>query len=308
MIRAKILPLLLSGLLAMSPTAMAQTDVAEMAVKRYFLLAVHQRCGLMAEATARALAAGYVQARNTVLRNGHSMEQLKPWLAKARTAAAVVACDDAGVANEAQVARKGFHTFRSQFHLDLPGSRADWKASRAHADDTQWRLVQYRNMSGGDAALGLYGTLDRYSFAVMAQFKDGAKPYSARLLVRDPARLRAGLINPAAYDIDRRMPMGLSEAGTQSFMARGMSHTMTRLTPAVATNAAGFTLTGNYVGKEDAAEAVRFDFPSAAFPAMAKLDPREDVVVVFECDDGPRYVRFEVGDFITGLTWIGLPV
>ncbi|MBW8881512.1 MAG: hypothetical protein JF615_08840 [Asticcacaulis sp.] len=170
-----------------------------------------------------------------------------------------------------------------------------------------WRLVEYQNMADGDAALGLYGTLAHYSFSVMADFRDGARPYSARLLVRDPSIVRVGLIDPAPYGVARTMPQGLSEAGYASFVANGAGQTTASLTAQATANAAGFSLTGDYVGKTEPVAVSRFDFPTRAFSAIAQLDPREDVIVVFDCDDGPRYVRFEVGDFITGLTYVGLP-
>ncbi|WP_245531352.1 hypothetical protein [Asticcacaulis biprosthecium] len=299
--------LMAAAAFALAPTAMAEGDIAAVAVKRYFLKEVNARCHLLDAPAARALAAGYVQARNSVLRAGHDMSALSPWLAKARSAAAAAPCDAPEVTAEAELARGGFRRFLAQTSLDLPTGRTAWTGTRAHGSEARWRLVQYQNAPGIDAALGLYGAVDRYSFAVMASFKDGARPYSARLLVRDTSRVAVGLINPAAYDVSRDAPMGLSEAGALSFMARATRTTQAHLAPHVKVNSAGFSLTGKYVGDQSPVEAVRFDFPSRAFPAIGMLDPREDIVVVFECDDGPRYVRFEVGDFVTGLTWINLP-
>ncbi|WP_235075831.1 hypothetical protein [Asticcacaulis sp. AC460] len=299
--------LMAAAAFGLAPTAMAEGDIAATAVKRYFLKEVNARCGLLDAATARALSAGYVQARNGVLRAGHDMAELSPWLAKARSAAAAAPCDAPEVTTEAELARGGYRRFLAQSSLDLPTGRTAWSGTRAHGSETRWRLVQYQNAAGIDAALGLYGAVDRYSFAVMAKFKDGARPYSARLLVRDPAMAAVGLINPAPYDVSREAPLGLSETGAISFMARASSTTQAHLAPHVKVNSAGFSLTGKYVGDQSPVEAVRFDFPSRAFPAIGRLDPREDIVVVFECDDGPRYVRFEVGDFVTGLTWVNLP-
>jgi hypothetical protein len=293
--------------LVLAPTAMAEGDIGTTAVKRYFLKEVNARCGLLDDATARALSAGYVQARNGALRAGYDMSDLSPWLAKARTAARAASCNAPEVTAEADLARGGFRRFLAMSTLELPTGRTAWNASRAAGSESRWRLVQYQNAPGIDAALGLYGAVDRYSFAVMARFKDGARPYSARLLVRDPSVVSVGLINPAPYDISRQAPMGLSEAGAISFMARAASTTTANLAPYVTANSAGFSLTGQYVGDQSPVEALRFDFPSRAFPAIGRLDPREDIVVVFECEDGPRYVRFEVGDFVTGLTWINLP-
>ena len=77
--------------------------------------------------------------------------------------------------------------------------------------------------------------------------------------------------------------------------------------PAVKVNFAGFALGGRYVGAQVPVDAQRFDFPKTAILAMARLDPREDVVIEFDCDDGPRFARFEVGDFIPGMAFVSLP-
>lgn len=293
--------------IAAAPVAMAAEDIGAIAVKRYFLAQADARCHLLDAATASALKAGYIQARNSALRNGYTMAQISPWLARARTAAANASCQAPEIASEAQLARSGFRGFLAQTSLYLPSQRTAWRASRAFGDKTEWRLVQYQNVAGTDAALGLYGTLAHNSFSVMAAFADGAHPYSARLLVRDPSVNVIGLINPAPYALSQTMPQGVSETGFVSFTAQDTGDANALLSPQVTTNSAGYSLTGDYVGEQGPVDALRFDFPTRAFSAMARLDPREDVIVVFESEDGPRYLRFEVGDFITGLTYIGLP-
>lgn len=51
----------------------------------------------------------------------------------------------------------------------------------------------------------------------------------------------------------------------------------------------------------------RLDFPNRAYAAIARLDPREDIVVAFDFASGTRCARFEVRDFVTGLASIPLP-
>ncbi|MEI9904016.1 MAG: hypothetical protein WDN06_08550 [Asticcacaulis sp.] len=141
----------------------------------------------------------------------------------------------------------------------------------------------------------------------MAHFADGARPYSARLLLRDPDVVASGMINPAAYAVSDTAPAGFG-GGTLAFPARAMNDVTAVLAPTVRANALGFSATGDYVGAQSGAQdAVRFDFSTRAYPAIARLDPREDMVVEFDFSDGPRYMRFEVGDFITGLSYVGLP-
>ena len=155
--------------------------------------------------------------------------------------------------------------------------------------------------------LGLYGTLADARFVVMAHFTDGARPYAARLLVRNAGLVDAGLINRAPRTITQTAPIGFTPATTLSFGARDSADVDIALHPDVRSNVAGFSATGDYVGKSATSDAVRFDLPTTAWRAMAPLDPREDVVIAFDCDDGPRYMRFEVGDFLTGLSFVRLP-
>jgi hypothetical protein len=103
------------------------------------------------------------------------------------------------------------------------------------------------------------------------------------------------------------MPLGFNDYSSLSFMARGISETTASLRPEVKANLAGFSLTGDFVGKQTPEDALRFDFPARAWMAIAKLDPREDIVVEFNTTDGPLYARFEVGDFLTGLSYVALP-
>ena len=289
------------------PVAQAGEDIGTVAVKRYFLGQVDIRCHLFDAATASALKAGYLQARNSALRNGYTMAQLAPWLARSRQAATAANCQAPEIVAEATLARDSFRSFAAQSSLYLPTLRTAWRATRAHAGESSWRLVQFQNTIEANAALGLYGTLSHNRFAVMAAFRDGARPFSARLLVRDPSVAQIGLIDPTPYSLSRAMPQDLSQFGFVSFTANAASQTSVNLSPAVSANAAGFGPTGTYVGTQVPQTAQRFDFPTRAFSAIAQIDPREDVIIVFDCQDGERFLRFEVGDFITGLTYIGLP-
>lgn len=276
-------------------------------VKRWFMVQADARCHLLDAATSQALKAGYLQARNDALRAGLSMAYLAPWLEKAKAAADQSDCAAPSLMAEVNTAEGGFRRFMAVPHLELASGRTQWQANRAYGDDQVWRLVQYQNTDQADMAFGLYGGLHQNRFSLMARFKDGTRPYSARLLVRNTDILTSGMINRAPYSISDTLPVGFSDYSSLSFMASGISEVTTDLRPAVKTNIAGFTLTGNYVGTQAPEAAQRFDFPSRAWLAIAKLDPREDIVVEFSTDNGPLYARFEVGDFITGLSYVALP-
>ncbi len=287
---------------------MAQTDtLSDQLQRRYFLAQVDDRCHRLTAPAATALKAGYVQARNAALRAGRDMAALAPVLDGARAAAATAACDAPQVTAELATAQNAFRTYQVQMRLDLPGRRAAWSGVRTDQDATLWRLVQYQNSGQADFAFGLYGTLAHNSLSVIAHFAGGARPYAARLLVRNPDVWAAGVINPAAYAPSRQRPLGFGDFSTFSFPAYGEAEVSTLVKPAVKVNFAGFALGGRYVGGQAPVDAQRFDFPKAAVMAMARLDPREDVVIAFDTADGPVYARFEVGDFIPGMAYISLP-
>ncbi len=291
------------------PLAGAQgVDTSIVAVaKRWFLTRADARCHQLDPAQAMALKAGYVQSRNEAIRAGYTMAALAPYLDAARDAADRSDCASPQVAAETAAARGAYTLFASQPRLSLPAGPASWQADRTRAGDAQWRLVQYQDGAGAEAAMGLYGPLSDNRFVVMVRFADGARPYGARLLIRDAGLASQGLINPAAYAVSDAPPPGFA-SGALAFPARGMSDVDMTLSPAVTTNGLGFTPDGRYVGGQPGAgAALRFDFSTRAYPAIAALDPREDMVVEFDFSDGPRFIRFGVGDFITGLSFVALP-
>jgi hypothetical protein len=297
-------------LMAMAACVLAPVTVSagpdtltETAVKRYFLAQADVRCHLLTPAAAMAVTAGYLQARNTAIRSQGTMGMLSPWLDQARAAAANAPCDAPELKAAAQAAQDAYRGFVVQNRLDLGA----WSGNRTYPEKSAWRLAQYQSSDDADAVLGLYGTLSDARFVVMAHFADGARPYAARLLVRNAALVDAGLINRAPRAVTRTAPIGFTPATTLGFGARDSADVDVALRPEVRSNIAGFSASGDYVGKSATAEAVRFDLPTTAWRAMAPLDPREDVVVEFDCDDGPRYMRFEVGDFLTGLSFVRLP-
>ena len=275
--------------------------------RRYFFVQVNDRCHLLTGPATTALKAGYVQARNTALRAGRDMTALAPVLDNARTAAAAAACDAPLVTSEMNTAQDALRTYQVQMRLDLPGNRAAWTGVRTDQDKVEWRLVQYQSSAQADFAFGLYGTLTQNALSVTAHFADGTRPYAARLLVRNPDVWTAGVIDKAAFSLTAQRPLGFGDFSTHSFLAYNETDVTTIVKPAVKVNFAGFALGGRYIGAQTPVDAQRFDFPKSAIMAMAKLDPREDVVIAFDSAKGPVYARFEVGDFIPGMAYVSLP-
>ena len=293
--------------LAGSPAGAQDDALSAQIERRYFFVQVNDRCHLLTGPATTALKAGYVQARNTALRAGRDMAALATVLDNARNAAAAAACDAPQVTSEMGNAQNALRTYQVQMRLDLPGSRAQWTGVRTDQDTVEWRLAQYQNTAQADFIFGLYGTLSQNALSVTAHFADGSKPYAARLLVRNPDIWATGVINPAAYGLMAQRPTGFGDFSTHSFPAYNETDVSTMVKPVVKVNFAGFALGGRYVGAQAPVDAQRFDFPKAAVMAMARLDPREDVVIEFDGDKGPVYARFEVGDFIPGMAYLSLP-
>lgn len=297
---------LLCVLTSFAPAGADGDNATTTAVKRYFLAEANARCGLLDNATAMAVTSGYVQARNTLIRSTGGMHGLTPYLAEARAAARSVACDAPQLLNEAAAAANAYRAFAAQTRLSLPGAHAEWIGTRAHGQEEDWRLAQYQSNNDADLAFGIYGTLSDNRFTVMADFHDGATPYAARLIVRDPQIVPNGLIGHASDGMSRTIPLGYG-SGIVTYLANDSVETEAELKPRVKANLLGVSASGTYVGEQGPVSVKRFDFPSRAWRAIAPLDPREDIVIAFDFRDGTRYARFEVGDFITGLGYVRMP-
>lgn len=295
-----------AAMAASAPVHAGSDDLTTTAVKRYFLAQADARCHLLSTPVATAIKAGYLQARNALIRASGSMNTLNGYLGQARDAADHIACDAPQLADQVSAANSAYPAYAAQFHLVLPSGRTQWLGNRAFGDTAAWRLAQYQSNNAGDLALGLYGSLGDSHFVVMANFRDGQPPYSARLMLRDPDLSANGLINRAPYELSDTAPLLFADAAS-TFVASGHSQVQVNLRPPVTANEAGFALSGDYVGRQETVSAVRFDFPTRAYRLIALLDPREDMVVAFDFPDGTRYARFEVGDFMTGLGYISLP-
>ncbi len=293
--------------LVWSPAGAQEDALSAQIARRYFFVQINDRCHLLTQPATTALKAGFVEARNAALRAGRGMTALAPVLDGARNAAAAAACDAPQVTSEMDNAQSALRTYQVQMRLDLPGSRASWTGVRTDQDTVEWRLVQYQNTAQADFAFGLYGTLSQNALSVTAHFADGSKPYAARLLVRNPDVWATGVIDPTAFGLTQQRPTGFGDFSTLSYPAYNETDVSAMMKPVVKVNFAGFALGGKYVGAQAPVDAQRFDFPKAAVMAMARLDPRENVVIEFDGDQGPVYARFEVGDFIPGMAYLSLP-
>jgi hypothetical protein len=285
--------------------ALAQTSLDQMA-RRQFIHSANERCGWVDGPAQLALNAGLLQNRNAALNAGVSPIVVYAVLDKAREVSLRADCESPELLAEADLLKGAYRGFVAQNRLMLKGVRAQWQADRTEAQLRKWRLVQYQHIGEVSLGLGLFGTQDRYSFSVMAQFKEGMRPYSARLVMRNTYLRSIGLIDQTPLSISAYKPKTLGSQDL-SFVALNRHEVQSALVDGPRVNIAGFTVGGRYEGHQKKKPTVRFDFPMSLTTAIARLDPREDIVVVFEFSDGPQYVRFEAGDFVTGLVFTTLP-
>jgi len=292
------------GLLC-ATAAPAQEGALDTLMRRQFITAANTRCGWFDAPTTLALKAGLLQNRNAALNHGIAPDTVYGAMNRAKTAAASAACDSPKLRTEVETLRGAYRGFVTRNRLSLDGLRSQWLADRTGERDAKWRLVQYQQTGQVALGFGLYGTLKAQALTVMAQF-EGDQPYAARLIVRDPALRPVGVINRAPLSISARLPLGVSPYDL-SFAASDRRATQLALKDAPRVNLAGFTVDGRFAGHAETRDTIRFDFPMNATVAIGRLDPREDIIIAFDFNDGTQYARFEAGDFVAGLVFATLP-
>jgi hypothetical protein len=272
-----------------APFARAET-ASQLYYERAVMSAAGARCGLFNPSIAAALAAAQVQARNTALRAGAAPAELDAALGRANARAWAAACGGPDVQTAAERVRQAFKAYAGLHAMTYPGDLGDWRAVRDQTVvNNAWRLSQTSRAGGDVVMFGLSGRQGQDALTAVAAFPDGAIPYAARLVLRDPARA------PGPYIVDLSGKAPLSE----------------RLPPAVATRA---ILAETRTAAEltllppGARAATAFRFPAYAVAALAGLDPRESVGVDFvfagPSGEAVRRAYFEVGDFSAGVAFL----
>ncbi|HLK24820.1 MAG TPA: hypothetical protein VKT30_09190 [Caulobacteraceae bacterium] len=278
------------GLLSLAAPGLAQATAADAYYERALMAAADQRCRLFTPQLASALQAAEAQARGAALRSGFSGGQLAQVEARAEAKVAGVACNSRDIALAATRVRTAFEDYAKLVRMSYPGDVADWRADRSTSRRSPiWKLSQTDAVGGGRLVFGLAGEDGPSALVAVAAFPDGAQPYAARLVMRDPALAPVPFIN-ALQSSNGRAPLA----------ARTPPRSATRAIMAEARAAADPTLL-----PPGARGGVAFRFPKAAVQALAALDPREAVAVdfLFASAAGPDRVRtayVEVGDFAAG--------
>lgn len=283
---------LAATLVAVAVLGVAQTTMAapsDIFYERSLMSAAGARCGLFSASLSRALDAGRVQARGAALRAGASVQQLDGVQQRAHAKAASVPCASKDLTTAADRVRKAFEGYALLQRMNYPGDRASWQADRASSATIPfWRLSQAATFGGDRLMFGLAGR--NTELLAVATFADGAQPYTALLVMRDP-RLTQGPYLRA------RAGGSLAENAAPRAASRLFAPESRDMAPAPT-----LLPTGAKTG-------MTFRFPREASDAIARLDPRETVTVEFviQARGGREIVRrayIEVGDFAAGRAFL----
>ncbi|MBO9707769.1 MAG: hypothetical protein J7521_06120 [Caulobacter sp.] len=268
--------------------AHAATTAADQLYERTLMTSADARCRLFAPAVGSALDAARAQARGATLRSGATEAQVASLEARARAKAGSAPCNSRDLATAAQRVRQAFDGYSTMLRMTYPGDRATWQADRSvSATIPVWRLSQPSGFGRDRMMFGLSGRANQ--MLAVAAFADDARPYTARLVVRDTLRTQGPYLNA-------RNARGLA--------ANAAPRNASRVFGAETRETAPPTLlpTGSKAG-------LAFRFPSEAVDALSRLDPREAATIefVFTSRTGVDQVRrayVEVGDFAAGRAFL----
>jgi hypothetical protein len=285
--------LALASGLAAAPLA-ARAAAADTYYERAVMVAADDRCHLFPPELASALASAEAQARGAALRSGEHAASLEQVEQRARARAGATACDSRDIATAAGRVRAAFAGYSRLQRMNFPGDVADWLAVRAAPQRTAiWKLSQSARFGWNSAVFGLAGRDGPSSLLVVASFPDNARPYTARLVLRDRSLAPEPFLNviranaTGALPLSARMP---PRPATIAVLPEARSGADASLLPA-----------GTRSG-------VAFRFPKAATASLAGLDPREAVAIDFVFAgagaDQVRTAFFEVGDFAAGRAFL----
>jgi len=260
--------------------------------ERSVMAAADQRCHLFTGNLAAALGASQAQARGAAMRAGVSTAQLDNVQLRAYGAAGSAACNSNDITTAANRVRLAFDGYSKLQTMSYRGDVSSWWANRASSDNyTTWRLSQTEPFGWNTMIFGIGGRGADTGLLAVASFVDGARPYSARLVLRDVARAPEPFLNVIRASSDGRIPLSARmppASATRAFFPQARGDADRMLLPAAAISGTAFR------------------FPNAAADVLARLDPRESVAVEFLFSSGQtvRTAYVEVGDFAAGRAFL----
>ena len=278
-------------------TAAQATSASDRFYERAMMTAAGRACRLFSPVVAGALAASTAQARGAALRAGASAAQLTAIEARANAAGAAAGCRSTALMAAAQRVRAAFAGYASLERLEFPAEVSTWIAVRPGGETSSgWRVSQRDRFGWNEMTFGLAAHGRERPLMAVALFADGARPYGARLVMRDAQVTDGPYLDAREADLSGRLPLD----------ARVPPSVATRVFAAEAMSPAGEDLRPREPGA-----AWAFRFPSVAADALAGLDPREAVAVEFlfaaEGAESERTAYVEVGDFAAARAFEALP-
>lgn len=260
--------------------AHAWAGPADTYYERAFVVAADARCNLFAPRLEAALTAATAQARGAALRSGAREGDLAAVAARARSRAAAVSCADPQLATVRDRVDGAFSGWLRTTRMTFPGAQRAWAANRLSSTHAVWRLQQQSSVGASPVAFGYAGKGEASGLTAVVSFVGRSRPYAARVVLRDPARVPRPWLGGA-----RLVPA----SARASLWATGV-------------DAADPTLLAE---GRSAGEAWRFSDATAV--ALERLDPRETFAVEFHFRDGSvATAKFEAGDFAAGRAFLAM--
>lgn len=291
---AGISGLALAAFVAITPT-LAHAAAVDLFYERTVMAAADGRCRLFKPEIARALGASRAQARNAALRAGVDSIELSRVEARARSKASTEPCNSAGLTTAAGRVRDAFEGYARLQKMAYPGDHFSWTAERvASRDGRVWSLVQKVPFGRDALSFGLAAQAGNHELLAVPTFADGAQPYAARIVMRDPARAQKPYLDFRRASVGQPLLLAgrvTPRAATRAFMAEARMAPDPLLVPPKTRGA------------------IAYRFPASAGRALAELDPREAVEIefLFASRSGQDVVRkayVEVGDFAAGVAFL----
>jgi hypothetical protein len=289
--------LALGGAMVCGLPIRAWAAAGDLYYERTVMVTAGRRCGLFTPDLLAALASAQAQARGAALRAGVAGPDLDGAARRAQAKATAVACNAPDLMVAAGRVKSAFQGYAHLTSMTYPGDTAPWRADRTPGAPNRaaWRLAQDARFGWDKMTFGLVERGGVWGLMAVAAFADGAQPYAARLVARDPAVTSGPFLDPRGADAGGRIPL------PARLPPRGSSQTF---------NAEARSLSGRDLAPPGAAQAWAFRFPVAATRAMAGLDPREAVAVEFvfagRGGDQVRTAYVEVGDFAAGQAFLSV--
>ena len=293
--RQRLKPVILAAALLLAGASEAATPGSEAYYERALMRAADARCHLFTPQIGFALAAAEAQARGAALRGGASNAGLRTVAAQANAKQAALPCNSKDLATASARVKTAFDGYSRLIRMTFPGDDAPWQADRTLPTRTTiWRLSQPAAAGSSPVMFGLAGDYAHPArLTAVGDFGPDEVPYSAQLMVRDVSRAPEPYLQAVSVAAWSRLPLAERappRSAVLAFTAEARTDADASLLPKGSTSG------------------VAFRFPAAAAQALAGLDPREAVTLVFLIQDrsGARARRayVEVGDFAAGQAFL----